>query len=170
MEIRIWLGDLGAYNEGRLVGEWLSLPMDAEELATKVSKYSHEGTQDYFIADWEYPSTFTNLVTETTNPIALNEMVERLSVLSMKPDYDLARVGYLVANGHDLSDALDNYEDVTFYEGCSLKDVAEQFVDDGLFGDIPKSLVNYIDYEAIARDMQHDGYDETPVGVFEYRG
>jgi antirestriction protein len=167
MEIRIWLGDLGAYNAGSLVGEWLSLPMDAEELAAKVAKYSHDGTQDYFIADWEYPSAFNNLVSEHSNPIALNETAERLAELSK---YDLARVGYLVSAGQDVSDALDNYEDVTFYEGQSLKDVAYQLVDDGLFGDIPKDIASYIDYDAIARDLQHDGYDETPTGVFEYRG
>lgn len=167
MEIRIWLGDLGAYNEGRLVGEWLSLPMDAKELATKVALYSQDGLGDYFIADWEVPAAFASIVGETVRPVVINDWAERLSDLN---DHDLARAGYLVSNGHDLSDALDSYEGVNFYPMQTLKDVAEQLVDDGLFGDIPKSLVNYIDYDAIARDMQHDGYEETAEGVFEYRG
>lgn len=35
-----------------------------------------------------------------------------------------------------------------------MQELAEQFVDDGLFGEISTALVNYIDYEAIARDLE----------------
>ena len=46
--------------------------------------------------------------------------------------------------------------DVDLFECESLRDLAEQFVDDGLFGDIPPPLANYIDYDAIARDLGSD--------------
>lgn len=52
--------------------------------------------------------------------------------------------------------------DVDIYEIDSLKELAEQFVDDGLFGDIPERLQFYIDYEAIARDLAVD-YTETEI-------
>jgi antirestriction protein len=52
--------------------------------------------------------------------------------------------------------------DVDLYETDSLRDLAEQFVDEGLFGDIPKHLANYIDYEAIARDLAID-YSQTEI-------
>lgn len=35
----------------------------------------------------------------------------------------------------------------------TLRELAEMFVDDGLFGDIPERLQYYIDYDAIARDL-----------------
>ncbi|MEP3786728.1 antirestriction protein ArdA [Ascidiaceihabitans sp.] len=41
-----------------------------------------------------------------------------------------------------------------------MKELAEQFVDEGLFGDIPDHLANYIDMDAIARDLAVD-YAET---------
>ncbi|MEP1577204.1 antirestriction protein ArdA [Roseibium album] len=44
--------------------------------------------------------------------------------------------------------------DITLYELHFMKELAEQFVDDGVFGDIPTVLVNYIDYEAISRDLE----------------
>lgn len=50
--------------------------------------------------------------------------------------------------------------DVTIYHVFSLRELAEQFVEEGLFGDIPERLQNYIDYDAIARDLHHDGYRE----------
>lgn len=52
--------------------------------------------------------------------------------------------------------------DVDIYFAQSMIDLAEEFVADGLFGDIPDHLTHYIDYEAIARDLGHD-YSETDI-------
>jgi hypothetical protein len=43
--------------------------------------------------------------------------------------------------------------DIDIYEEDTMRDLTEQFVDDGLFGDIPERLQYYIDYDAIARDL-----------------
>jgi antirestriction protein len=48
------------------------------------------------------------------------------------------------------------------YHDQNLKELAEQFVDEGLFGDIPERLSFYLDYDAIARDLAHD-YTETTI-------
>lgn len=55
----------------------------------------------------------------------------------------------------------DDFE-VDIYALGSMKELAEQFVEDGLFGDIPEQLAFYIDYEAIARDLACD-YTETEI-------
>ena len=52
--------------------------------------------------------------------------------------------------------------DVDIYQLDSLRELAEQFVDEGLFGEIPKHLQNYLDYDAMARDLGMD-YSETTV-------
>lgn len=52
--------------------------------------------------------------------------------------------------------------DIEIYTHRSLKDLAEEFVADGLYGDIPEPLRFYIDYEAIARDLAVD-YSETDI-------
>lgn len=52
--------------------------------------------------------------------------------------------------------------DMTLYELSSMRDLAEQFVEEGLYGEIPESLQFYIDYEAIARDLSVD-YSETTI-------
>jgi len=52
--------------------------------------------------------------------------------------------------------------DLDIYELDSLKDLAEQFVEEGLFGDIPERLQFYIDYDAIARDLAVD-YAQTTI-------
>jgi hypothetical protein len=57
--------------------------------------------------------------------------------------------------------------DIDLYELDSLKDLAEQFVEEGLFGDIPASIQNYLDYDAIARDLSMD-YSEIRIDGTNY--
>ena len=42
-----------------------------------------------------------------------------------------------------------------------------QFVEEGLFGTIPKAIENYLDYDAIARDLAMD-YGTTTIDVTRY--
>jgi antirestriction protein len=46
--------------------------------------------------------------------------------------------------------------DIDLYEIDSLRDLAMQFVDDGLFGEIPERISMYLDYEMIARELACD--------------
>lgn len=52
--------------------------------------------------------------------------------------------------------------DLDLYEVESLRELAEQFVDEGLFGEIPERLRFYIDHDAVARDLGLD-YSETVI-------
>lgn len=65
-----------------------------------------------------------------------------------------------------LSFDLDNDEpydlDIDIYPARSLRDLAEEFVEEGLFGEVPERLRYYLDYDAIARDLSAD-YSETEI-------
>jgi len=52
--------------------------------------------------------------------------------------------------------------DIDIYDVDSMRELAEQFVEEGLYGDIPESLQFYIDYEVIARDLAVE-YSETVI-------
>ena len=53
---------------------------------------------------------------------------------------------------------VENFREVYCGEYASEKAFAEQYVDDGLFGKIPDELTNYLDYDAIARDLFINGF------------
>lgn len=57
--------------------------------------------------------------------------------------------------------------DVDIYEMSTLKELAEHFVDEGLYGEIPDSLRFYIDFDAIGRDLGMD-YGQTRIGGKDY--
>ena len=63
--------------------------------------------------------------------------------------------------GFDGKTAPDDF-DVEIYEVDSMRDLAEQFVEEGIFGHIPESLQYYIDCDAIARDLAVE-YSETTI-------
>ncbi|MCP4195171.1 MAG: antirestriction protein ArdA [Planctomycetaceae bacterium] len=54
--------------------------------------------------------------------------------------------------------------DVDIYDVESMRELAEQFVEEGLFGNIPERLQFYIDYEAIGRDLAMDYAEATVAG------
>lgn len=60
--------------------------------------------------------------------------------------------------------------DVDIYSNMTLRELAAQFVDDGLFGDVPERLAHYINYDAISRDLAFDYTQSTIAGVsYVYR-
>ncbi len=64
------------------------------------------------------------------------------------------------------SDDPDGY-DIDIYELDSLRDLAEQFIEEGLFGNIPESIRYYLDLDAIARDLAMD-YSEITIAGKNY--
>ncbi|MCB9989741.1 MAG: antirestriction protein ArdA [Rhodospirillales bacterium] len=64
------------------------------------------------------------------------------------------QIGFLLDCGYSLEDALGAYEDVILYEG-SAADYAAEMIEETT--EIPENLRYYIDYDAIARDMELNG-------------
>jgi antirestriction protein len=155
---RVWFGSLAAYNAGRLVGCWVSLPADDESLRSLYNRYSNNGQHDVFIADYEAPIK----VGEYDCIFKLNDIAAAYTDLT---DDDQEKLLYLLGNGYGFDEAMGNLENVIITPYRSYKEMAEAFVDDGLYGEIPKHLESYIDYEAIGRDLKFSGqYDLTDDG------
>ena len=57
----------------------------------------------------------------------------------------------------------DMFQDIDIYYDMSFEDLAWEFIKNGLFGDIPEHLENYLDIEKMARDLSFD-YNEISVG------
>lgn len=65
--------------------------------------------------------------------------------------------------GYDASIDPDEIE-IDIYELDGMTELAEQFLDEGLFGDIPDRLRFYLDLDAIARDLSMDYSEATIAG------
>ncbi len=158
--LKVFITNLGKYNEGELIGEWVSLPVDENELEEVLERIGiNEEYEEYFITDYETEFDGLN-VDEYSNIEELNELAEQLESLD---EYDLEKVGAIIeAYGADLKDAIENIDDYTYYSGKTLEDLAYEYVEEM---NLPEIAQRYFDYEAFARDLGFDGYTETENGV-----
>lgn len=160
-EVRVYLTNLAQYNAGKLIGKWLDFPLEEDELKDAV-KGVLGSDEEYFITDYEAPFR----IREYENLNELNSFVEEIEKL---PEHDQERVIYLSETiGLDWDDSLEKFEDVTFYPDMTVEDVARELVEEGVFGNLTDQIKCYLDYEAIARDLEIDGYYETDKGTFWY--
>lgn len=70
---------------------------------------------------------------------------------------DWQKINVIIATGElgytfDAQDDPDHYG-IDVYHATSMRELAEQIVDEGLFGEVPEQFQFYIDYDAIARDL-----------------
>lgn len=157
--LSIFITNLGRYNEGALVGEWVSLPADEDDLQAVYERIGIDGVryEEVFISDYE--SDIGLEVGEYENINDLNELAERLEALD---SYDFELVGALIGSGYyTTEEAIKTIEngDYSYYPDCnSMADVAEQYIyETGLLHGIPDSIARYFDFEAFGRDMEYDG-------------
>lgn len=87
-------------------------------------------------------------------------------------DYELVRAALAhnegIASSCFGTDAsASDYDNIIIYEDMTFEELAEQFVDDGHYGEIPEPLVGFIDYKQIAHELQHS-YSETKIAGTYY--
>jgi antirestriction protein len=114
--------------------------------------------EEYLITDWEFDdSNFDIKIDEYSSLSRLISINSRVSDL----DTDMIKLlsAYMEETGADFNEAEEKIAsgDIYYYEG-TLEDWAYQMVEEGLFGEISDNVINYIDYEKIARDLGMDGY------------
>lgn len=158
-EVKVWVGNLGKYNEGNLVGRWIELPIDEDDLEKVLESIGidNEEYEEIFIADYDIPFDAKELG-EYTSIERLNEIAERYNDLE---EYE-KEVFNEISTDFKLDEAFDIVEDGDYmiYSNCDdMGDVAMQYVEEtGLLNNVPGDLVDYFDYQSYGRDMEINGY------------
>lgn len=153
--LKIFISNLKEYNNGKIIGEWVSLP--CEGLEEVLHKISNNGNDELFISDYE--TDISNLkISEYDDILQLNEIAEEIDNLS--DDEVIALQAYL-EQYNDIEQALEEVRqgNYTIYYDCDdMSDVAYQVVNEsGLLDGVPETLKGYFDYEAYGRDIDIEG-------------
>lgn len=167
IEARVYVTNLGKYNEGELVGEWLELPASDDEIQEVMDKIGVKyGTdyEEYFITGYETNCGYT--VGEYTSIETVNEDIQNM--IDAENDAGLWEALFEYDNR-----AIENWcSDVSngyyqFYEGMTAEEYEQQLVEDcyDLSFDKLGWIANFIeiDYERMAR--YDDSIYETENGV-----
>lgn len=164
MELRGFITNLGKYNEGCLVGEWIDFPINEDDLKEVFKRIEIDGVhyEEYFFTDWECDIDLGLGEYESIDHV--NEIAEMINDLS-SDDYEklVAIMEYDTGNALEAIEYLDNY---AFYSDTTLEDLAYNMVQEQYFSkETPEIFQRYFDYEAFARDLSFEGYHEVNDGV-----
>lgn len=166
--IKIYLTNLGKYNEGYLIGEWIELPIDDEELAQVKQRIGiNQRYEEWFITDYE--TEIPIKINEYDSVKELNDLAHRLEAYQ---DMELEEIeAYVEAGMGDTIDAMNAIDNgsVTYYSNKSIKELAQELADEHILSltkdnSIFEFVSRYFDYEAYERDLAYD-YTETSKGV-----
>ncbi|MBC1645830.1 antirestriction protein ArdA [Listeria welshimeri] len=164
MEMQVYIANLGKYNEGELVGAWFTPPIDFEDMKERIGL--NDEYEEYAIHDYEAPFD----IGEYTSIDEINRLYEMVEEIEGSPIYDeLKEIQGMWFNS--LEELLENKDNIICYSDCdSMEDLARYYVEETKsLGEIPSNLQNYIDYQALGRDMEIEGnFLVTSHGVFEY--
>lgn len=155
--MNIYLTNLGKYNEGELIGEWVELPVSQEELQKVFERIGiNEEYEEYFITDYE--CDFYE-VGEYESLDTLNEIAERIKELG-KEESEVVKA-LMSELGYTLNEAIDkvNSGDYRIYSDCDdMTDIAYQVVEEcGYLNNVPDNVARYFDYESFGRDLGIEG-------------
>lgn len=170
--LKVFITNLGKYNEGELVGKWVELPVYDDELAEildeiqichdDVKYYNSVGSpyEEIFITDYECDDIPDLKIDEYASIDELNELEEDLESLS---EDEIDAINIIVNEAGDtVEEAMDivNENNYRIYFDCyDMTDVAYVFVDEcGYLDDAPEMLARYFDYEAFGRDLETGGH------------
>ena len=144
-DMQVYIANLGKYNEGELVGDWFSFPLDEEVIAERIGLNAEY--EEYAIHDTD---NFPMEISEYISIEELNRIYEQLEEL---PEYLLDDLDSFVSYYGSLEELVEHKDDIILYSGCeTMTDLAYYLIDEEqVLGEIPSSLQNYIDYEAYGR-------------------
>ena len=163
-----FITNLGKYNEGELVGEWVKFPTTAEEMK-EVFKRIGIGQKDdfgnpyeeWFITDYDcYVDGLYDKLGEYESLDELNYLASKLEEMS-DSEYAQFQAGMEMGDHCgslqeiiNLTENLDCYEiypDIEDYD-----DLGRYYIEELDAMQVPEHLKNYIDYEAYGRDVAMD--------------
>ena len=163
-----FITNLGKYNEGELVGEWVKFPTTAEEMK-EVFKRIGIGQRDdfgqpyeeWFITDYDcYVDGLYDKLGEYESLDELNYLASKLDEMS-DSEYAQFQAGMEMGDHCgslqeiiNLTENLDCYEVYPHIE--DYDDLGRYYIEELEVMQVPEHLQNYIDYEAYGRDVAMD--------------
>lgn len=177
--LKIFITDLAAYTQGFLIGEWITLPKEKEELIEDINRilgtgericedYPHE---EFFTTDYEWSDVEIFPIGEYDN---LDELNQKLNLIEEVDESDHIKLKFLLDNNlvSSLEEAIEKIDDVIYHQDSTMRDIAEEYIYTCYDLDtLPKIIAHHIDYDGIARDLEIDGsFYQEGLDIFEYLG
>ena len=160
--------NLGKYNEGELVGEWVKFPTTAEEMKQVFDRIGIGKTGDFgqvyeewFITDYDcYVDGLYDKLGEYESLDELNYLASKLDEMD-RGEYEqfqaAMEIGDHSGSVQEIINLTENLDCYDVYPGIEdYDDLGRYYIDELDAMQVPEHLRNYIDYEAYGRDIALD--------------
>ena len=178
-----FITNLGKYNEGELVGEWVKFPTTAEELKKVFDRIGigqkddfGQPYEEWFITDYDcYVGTLYDKLGEYENLDELNYLASKLEEMG-EGEYAqfqaAMEVGDHSGSLQEIINLTDNLDCYDLYPSIQdYDDLGRYYIDELDAMQVPEHLRNYIDYEAYGRDVAlEESGDFTDLGYVRDTG
>ena len=178
-----FITNLGKYNEGELVGEWVKFPTTAEELKKVFDRIGigqkdefGQPYEEWFITDYDcYVGALYDKLGEYENLDELNYLAAKLEEMGQGEyaQFQAAmEVGDHSGSLQEIINLTDNLDCYDLYPSIQdYDDLGRYYIDELDAMQVPEHLRNYIDYEAYGRDVALDeSGDFTDLGYVRDTG
>ena len=158
---KAYITNLGKYNEGALVGEYLKFPTTTEEVQALLKRIGIDGVryEEIFITD--YDGDMPELYSGFGEYESIDELNYLASLLSEMDENDLEKFEAVLDTGEhsgsvkELINLTQNLDCFEFYSGItSEEELGRMYIQEFDAIPIPEHLIDYIDYEAYGRDVR----------------
>jgi len=160
--------NLGKYNEGELVGEWVKFPTTAEEMKKVFDRIGIGKTGDFgqvyeewFITDYDcYVDGLYDKLGEYESLDELNYLASKLDEMD-RGEFEqfqaAMEIGDHSGSVQEIINLTENLDCYDVYPGIDdYDDLGRYYIDELDAMQVPEHLRNYIDYEAYGRDIALD--------------
>ena len=178
-----FITNLGKYNEGELVGEWVKFPTTAEEMKKVFDRIGigqkdefGQPYEEWFITDYDcYVGALYDKLGEYENLDELNYLAAKLEEMGQGEyaQFQAAmEVGDHSGSLQEIINLTDNLDCYDLYPSIQdYDDLGRYYIEELDAMQVPEHLRNYIDYEAYGRDVAMDeSGDFTDLGYVRDTG
>ena len=152
MEVKVYIANLGKYNEGVLQGAWFALPVDSDFVAEKIG-FNNE-YEEYAIHDFESPVD----IPEYISIDELNDMYNKLCEIE-EHGIEESDIGTLISEMGGLDELYSNLDNIINHGRSSFETYAYDLLYEQLeAAGVDSWIFNYIDYEKFAKDLLIEGH------------
>ena len=155
--------NLGKYNEGELVGEWVKFPITNEEMQEVFKRIGIGGRyEEWFITDYEcHDPGIYDLLGEYESLSELNYLAGQIMELNESEEFWQAvlNLGEYTGSVKDLINLTENMDCFDYLSGVtSDSDLGYYWIEESGCYDTKAmgALSSYIDYESFGRDIRFD--------------
>jgi len=159
-EIRIYVACLAAYNSGILHGAWIDALQDASAIRAEIRAMLATSPEDY-AEEW----SIHDYEGFEGAPIVEYQGIDTVVEIAAFIAEHGALGGKLLAHFNSLETGRDTLEDHYAGEYKSLTEFAQKITEETT--QIPEALQFYIDYEAMARDLEINDIFTIEIGFEE---